>query len=99
VIAGFIVALFLYINPKTTTILEIPFLKKLAIDLGIFYIPFVILVITSASNAVNITDGLDGLAIGCIVLTSVAYAGMSYITGHFVFADYLGVYYLPEAAE
>ncbi|MBU1006776.1 MAG: phospho-N-acetylmuramoyl-pentapeptide-transferase [Candidatus Omnitrophica bacterium] len=99
IIAGFIVGLFLYINPKTTGVLEMPFFKDLAINLGIFYIPFVILVITAASNAVNLTDGLDGLAIGCITLTALAYAGMSYVTGHVDFAHYLGIYYLPEAGE
>lgn len=99
ILAGFIIGLFLYLNPKTTTMLEMPFFKALAIDLGIFYIPFVILVITAASNAVNLTDGLDGLAIGCVALTAVAYAGMSYVTGHIDFANYLGIYYLPEAGE
>ncbi len=96
---GFVVALFLYMNPKSTTVLEMPFLKELAIDLGIFYMPFVMLVITAASNGVNLTDGLDGLAIGCVVLAAVAYTGMSYITGHAGFAEYLGIYHLPEAAE
>ncbi|NQT75579.1 MAG: phospho-N-acetylmuramoyl-pentapeptide-transferase [Candidatus Omnitrophica bacterium] len=99
ILAGSIVATFLYLNPGTTTVLEMPFLKEMAVDLGIFYIPFVILVITAASNAVNLTDGLDGLAIGCVVLSAVAYTGMSYITGHAGFAEYLGVYHLPEAAE
>ena len=98
-IAGFIVALFLYMNPKTTSVLEVPFFKDLAIDLGIFYIPFVILIIAASSNAVNLTDGLDGLAIGCVTLTAVAYTGMSYVTGHVQFAEYLGIYHIPEAAE
>jgi len=99
IIAGFIVGAFLYTHPKASTILEMPFLKELAIDLGIFYIPFVILVITASSNAVNLTDGLDGLAIGCVTLAAVAYTGMSYVTGHFNFAEYLGIFYLPEAGE
>jgi len=99
VIAGSIVALFLYMNPKTPGTLEMPFFKDLVINMGIFYIPFVILVITASSNAVNLTDGLDGLAIGCVVLTAVAYTGMSYVTGHSQFAEYLGIYHLPEAAE
>lgn len=97
--AGLIVAVFLYMNPKTANTLELPFLKELTINMGIFYIPFVILVITAASNAVNLTDGLDGLAIGCVVLTAVAYAGMSYITGHVNFSDYLNIYHLSEAGE
>ena len=98
-VAGFIIALFLYINPATSSVLEMPFFKELAINMGIFYIPFVILVITASSNAVNLTDGLDGLATGCIVLTAVAYAGMSYVTGHAQFASYLGIYHLPAAGE
>ena len=99
VVAGLVVGIFLYLNPRTTGMLEVPFFKALTVDLGIFYIPFVILVITASSNAVNLTDGLDGLAIGCIALTSVAYAGMSYVTGHIDFAGYLGIYHLAEAGE
>lgn len=99
IFVSLIIGVFLYTNPKTTTVLEMPFLKELAIDLGIFYILFVMLVITASSNAVNLTDGLDGLAIGCIILTAVAYTGMSYVAGHFQFAQYLGIYYLPEAGE
>ena len=99
IIIGCVIGFFLYMNPGTTTILEVPFFKRLAIDLGIFYIPFVVLVITASSNAVNLTDGLDGLAIGCITLTAVDYAGMSYVTSHIGFAEYLSIYYLPEAGE
>jgi len=96
---GLVVALFLYYNPDNTRVVEFPFFKNIVIDLGIFYIPFVILVISACSNAVNITDGLDGLAIGGIIMTAITYAGMSYLTGHVRFAEYLGIYYLPEAAE
>lgn len=99
VFVGLIIGVFLYVNPKTTTVLEMPFFKELAIDLGIFYIAFVTLVITASSNGVNLTDGLDGLAIGCITLAAIAYTGMSYVAGHFQFAQYLGIYYLPEAGE
>lgn len=99
VLAGLFVGGFLSMHSKATSVLEMPFFKELAVDLGIFYVPFVILVITASSNAVNLTDGLDGLAIGCITLTAMAYTGLTYITGHSLFAGYLGVYYLPEAAE
>jgi phospho-N-acetylmuramoyl-pentapeptide-transferase len=88
-----------YISRDINTTLEVPFFKKLAVDIGIFYIPFAMLVLTASSNAVNLTDGLDGLATGCIILVAVAYAGMSYITGHAVFSNYLGVYHLSGAAE
>ncbi len=99
IVIGYVIGLFLYMNPSTTGILEIPFFKDIAIDLGIFYIPFVIVVITASSNSVNITDGLDGLAIGCIILAAVAYAGMSYVAGHANFAEYLGIYHHPQAGE
>lgn len=96
---GLVVALFLYKTPHATNVLEMPFFKELAIDLGIFYIPFVMFMITASSNAVNLTDGLDGLATGCVALTAVSYTGLSYVTGHVGFAEYLGIYYLPEAGE
>ena len=99
ILIGLVVASFLYITPKGSTIIEFPFFKSLAINLGIFYIPFVVLVVSACSNAVNITDGLDGLATGCVIMTAVTYTGMSYVTGHVKFAEYLGIYYLPEAAE
>jgi len=99
ILAGLIVGIFLYTHPRASNVLEMPFFKELAIDIGIFYIPFVILVITASSNAVNLTDGLDGLAIGCVTLAAVAYTGMSYVAGHFNFAEYLGIYYLSEAGE
>lgn len=99
ILAGGIVGLFLYLRRDANTMLEFPFFKKLSMDLGAFYVPFVILVIVGTSNAVNITDGLDGLATGCVVMAAIAYTGMSYITGHVRFAEYLGVYYTPEAAE
>ncbi|MFH1782696.1 MAG: phospho-N-acetylmuramoyl-pentapeptide-transferase [Candidatus Omnitrophota bacterium] len=99
VTVGFLIGLYIYMEPSINTILEMPFLKESAINLGILYIPFIILVITASSNAVNITDGLDGLAVGCIVLTAVAYTGMSYVAGHFSMANYLGIYYHPQAGE
>lgn len=98
-VIGLVIGLFLYWDPNNSKSLELPFFKNLVMNLGIFYIPFVMIVITASSNAVNITDGLDGLAIGCIVMTAITYTGMSYVTGHVRFAEYLGIYYLPEAAE
>lgn len=77
----------------------VPFLKNFHINWGPFYIPLVILVVTGASNAVNLTDGLDGLAIGLSALAFAAYAVLAYLSGHFAFAQYLNAPYLPHAGE
>jgi phospho-N-acetylmuramoyl-pentapeptide-transferase len=68
-------------------------------NIGLLYILFAILVLVGSSNAVNLTDGLDGLAIGCVLIAAFAYAVMSYITGHLNFAEYLQVRYIPGAGE
>jgi len=77
----------------------VPFFKNLAFNFGIFYIPVVIFVITATSNAVNLTDGLDGLAIGLVAIASIAWAGVSYVSGRVDFSDYLNVLYLKGAGE
>ncbi len=81
------------------TELAVPFTKHLVLNLGLFYILFVIIVVTSASNAVNLTDGLDGLAIGCTIVSAIAYAILSYIAGNFKVSDYLNVFYLEGSGE
>lgn len=99
ILLGIIVSLFVMKFTPITTMLSIPFFKFWVFDLGAFYILFVILVITSCSNAVNLTDGLDGLAIGCTLIAAIAYAILSYITGNFNTSDYLNIFYLPGAGE
>lgn len=79
--------------------LSIPFFKKWLIDLGWLYIPFTILVIVGSSNAVNLTDGIDGLAIGLVAVASLANAVFVYISGHSGFSQYLNVLYLPGTGE
>ncbi|MFH1360073.1 MAG: phospho-N-acetylmuramoyl-pentapeptide-transferase [Candidatus Omnitrophota bacterium] len=96
---GFCVGLILYLDPATTTKIDIPFFKNIVIDLGIFYIPFVILVIVSASNAVNVTDGLDGLAIGNVLMVALGLGALSYITGNVNFSKYLFIPYVSGAGE
>jgi phospho-N-acetylmuramoyl-pentapeptide-transferase len=81
------------------THLAFPFFKNLLLDLGIFYFLFASIVITGASNAVNLTDGLDGLAIGPIILVCICYALISYLTGNILFAEYLQLSYLPNTGE
>ena len=82
-----------------STTLVFPFFKNLVIDLGIFYFLFAGCVITGSSNAVNLTDGLDGLAIGPIIIISAFFAIISYLTGNIVFANYLKVTYIRYAGE
>ena len=76
-----------------------PFLKNVYIDLGYFYIPFIILVIIGTTNAVNITDGMDGLSIGLSGIIAVAFAVIAYVTGNIKFAEYLNLLYIPGSGE
>jgi phospho-N-acetylmuramoyl-pentapeptide-transferase len=78
---------------------DILFFKNYLVNFGVFYIPLVILVITGASNAVNLTDGLDGLAIGLIGLCAFAFAGLCYMTGRVDFTQYLSIIYLEGSGE
>jgi phospho-N-acetylmuramoyl-pentapeptide-transferase len=101
-VVAIVVAAFLVIlaNPGgNMTRLSVPFFKTIVPDLGIFYIPFAILVIVSMSNAVNLTDGLDGLAIGPVIIATFAYAGIAYVAGNSVFAEYLNILYVRGAGE
>ncbi len=79
--------------------LAIPFLKDTFIDLGWFYIPFAALVIVGASNAVNLTDGLDGLAIVPVMIAAASFGLISYLIGNAIFADYLQVTNIKGAGE
>jgi phospho-N-acetylmuramoyl-pentapeptide-transferase len=94
-----IVALFLYFQPSYNTILAFPFFKNLAPDLGLFYIPLVIFIIVGSSNAVNLTDGLDGLAIGPVMTASATYLLFAYLTGNVKIANYLQILYIPGVGE
>lgn len=83
--------------PNSVT--TIPFLKDFNFNLGIFYIPAVVFIVAATSNAVNLTDGLDGLAIGLIIIVTITLAIISYFTGNAVFSDYLNIIYLPGSGE
>ncbi len=98
-ILAVIVALFAFYDPQIGQRLDIPFFKDLVINLGIFYILFVVLVIVGSSNSVNLTDGLDGLAIGCIIMVALTYSIFSYVTGHAKFSSYLQINYVPGSGE
>lgn len=79
--------------------LTFPFFKQVALDLGWIYVPFVALVLVGASNAVNLTDGLDGLAIGSIMIAAATYAIFTYVAGHSLVANYLQVTSIQGAGE
>jgi phospho-N-acetylmuramoyl-pentapeptide-transferase len=81
------------------TRLSVPFFKDMTPDLGLFYIPFTMVVIVGTSNAVNLTDGLDGLAIGPFIIATFAYAGIAYVAGNARFAEYLNILYIRGAGE
>ncbi|NNJ52066.1 MAG: phospho-N-acetylmuramoyl-pentapeptide-transferase [Ignavibacteriaceae bacterium] len=102
VLIGLAVGLAIYFSPEFdgfSTLTTVPFLKDVNLDLSILYIPVVIFIITATSNAVNLTDGLDGLAIGVVAIVMIALAVLSYISGNAIFADYLNIIYLPGSGE
>jgi phospho-N-acetylmuramoyl-pentapeptide-transferase len=78
---------------------SIPFFKNYILVLGALYIPFIVVVITGSSNAVNLTDGLDGLAIGLCGICFLTFGGIAYVTGRLDFSGYLQIEYLPGAGE
>ena len=100
-IIGFGAAMYLYMSAQTVqeTQLLIPFMKDVFIDLGPFYILLTYLVIVGSSNAVNLTDGLDGLAIMPTVMVAGAFGVFAYLTGHYNFAEYLGIPYIHGVGE
>ena len=88
-----------YFSPEMSPKLDVPFLKNVVIDLGVFYIFFVALIIIGTTNAVNLTDGLDGLAVGCVLIVSFTLAILSYISGNLIFTKYLFIPYIAGAGE
>jgi phospho-N-acetylmuramoyl-pentapeptide-transferase len=83
------------------TVITFPFIKPetFTLDIGFFYIGFVMLVLVGSSNAVNLTDGLDGLAIGSTLIAAVTYTVLTYATGHARIADYLRIAWVPQTGE
>ena len=98
-LVGLGVGVFLYFDSPVWSDVALPFVKNWFLTLGPFYILFVALVLTGSSNAVNLTDGLDGLAIGCTLMIALTYGAFSYITGHAAFSHYLGIPFIAGAGE
>ncbi|HOG23785.1 MAG: Phospho-N-acetylmuramoyl-pentapeptide-transferase [Candidatus Omnitrophica bacterium ADurb.Bin292] len=99
VLMGLALGIYLYMDPSFSKYLYVPLLKTPVCYLGLLFIPFVILVLAGSSNALNLTDGLDGLAIGCTLFTATTFAVITYVTGHIGFANYLQISYMPQAGE
>ena len=112
---GLIVGGVLYFHPQfaeVNALTDLPFFRDLQINYNIFdrflegadvgwliYIPVVVFIVTATSNAVNLTDGLDGLAAGVTAIVAIGLVGLAYISGNTVLAEFLGVMYLPGAGE
>ena len=79
--------------------LYFPFFKNLIWQMGLFFIPFGLFVIIGASNAVNLTDGLDGLATVPVMLVAISFTLISYVVGNTIFSDYLQIQYIPDVGE
>lgn len=102
VFVGLVIGSVIYFSPQfegINSLTTVPFFKDINFDFSYFYIPVVIFIVTATSNAVNLTDGLDGLAIGIIAIVMLALAFISYVSGNVIFSDYLNIIYLPGAGE
>ncbi|MEA2059413.1 MAG: phospho-N-acetylmuramoyl-pentapeptide-transferase [Thermodesulfobacteriota bacterium] len=99
ILAGVVISWLIYNCPDFSTRLTIPFFKNITPDLGAWYILFSTFVIVGTSNAVNLTDGLDGLAIGSIIIAGVAYMLFAYVSGHITIADYLQIRHIASCGE
>lgn len=99
VVGASAVGFFIFFHPGFDGQLSLPFLKDIKPDLGWFYVIFAIVVIVGSSNAVNLTDGLDGLAAGPTVVSAAVYLVFSYLAGHVVLAEYLQIPYVQGSGE
>jgi len=98
-IVALITGYLVYASPNFSTVVTIPFFKNVSPDFGWGYILFAAFVIVGASNAVNLTDGLDGLAIGPVIIAATTYMIFAYVSGHVKIAGYLQLNYVSGAGE
>jgi len=97
--AGLAIGYLPMLRNNYSTALTFPFMKHFVLNLGVLYIPFVMVIIVGASNAVNLTDGLDGLAIGSTMIAATTYTILTYAAGHARIADYLKIAWVPQTGE
>lgn len=101
-VVGLLVGCVIYFAPQfegINSVTTLPFLKNVNFDFSYFYIPVVIFIITATSNAVNLSDGLDGLSIGLTTIVMLALAIISYVSGNAIYARYLNIIFLPGSGE
>ena len=102
ILLGVIITWWIYNTPawdNIRTVTSLPFFKDAVVDFGMLYPLMIVLVVTGASNAVNLTDGLDGLAAGLLAIAFSVFAVIAYMSGRVDFSDYLNIIYLPGAGE
>ena len=99
VVLALITSVLVVLCEDFTTQVTVPFFKQIRPDLGWWYVPFAVFVIVGASNAVNLTDGLDGLAIGPVIIAAGTYMIFAYISGHVKIAEYLQISYVVRSGE
>ena len=102
VIIGVVVGSVIYFSPQFAgvhTLTTVPFLKNVNFDFSYLYIPVVVFIVAATSNAVNLTDGLDGLAIGTTTIVMLALAVICYVSGNAIYSNYLNIIYLPGSGE
>jgi phospho-N-acetylmuramoyl-pentapeptide-transferase len=98
-IAAFFIYLVLYLSPNFSTAVTVPFFKNISFDLGWLFVPFATLVVVGSANAVNLTDGLDGLVIGPVMTVAFAYGVFAYVGGNSRIADYLQISYIAGSGD
>ena len=102
VVAGVLTVLWMTASPTSPgleTSIAFPFFKDVLLNVGWFYVAFAAFTIVGFSNAVNLTDGLDGLAIVPVMMAAAAFGMISYLAGNFIFSDYLGIHHVPGSGE
>ena len=101
IVIGFIVVFIIYksLPNSFNTTINFPFFKNFVVDLGLFFFPFGILLIIGSANAVNLTDGLDGLAIVPVMIVTLSFGFIAYVAGNIIFSDYLKIQYIVGSGE
>ena len=98
-IIGFCAAVLIFTQKDFSATLAVPFFKQIELDLNYWYIPFALFVILATSNAVNLTDGLDGLAIGPVMISAATFGLLAYVSGHIRIAEYLQIFYVQDSGN
>jgi len=101
ILCSFVIVILIYyfLPQKINTIINFPFFKNFFLDLGLFFLPFGIFLIIGSANAVNLTDGLDGLAIVPVLIVSLSFAFIAYVCGHLIFSNYLQILFIEGSGE